>query len=115
MTGEDPKKKFGIQKPQLHLIPPAANVEMAKALSLGAAKYGERNWLRSNVCMTTYLSAMRRHIDCILDGEDIDPESGAHHLGHVMAGCAIVLDARKHGTLADDRVTLPLSPVPPAS
>jgi hypothetical protein len=51
----------------------------------------------------TYLAAMRRHIDCLIDGEDIDPESGAHHLGHVAAGCAIVLDARRAGTLVDNR------------
>ena len=51
----------------------------------------------------TYLGAMKRHIDAIIDGEDIDPESRAHYLGHVAAGCAIVLDARKHGTLVDNR------------
>lgn len=100
----DPKAAFGIQKPQLHLIPPAANEEMAKALALGAQKYGQRNWLKNRVAMTTYLAAMKRHIDRILDGEDIDPESGAHHLGHVMAGCGIVLDAKRHEMLEDDRV-----------
>ena len=100
----DPKAAFGNQKPQLHLIPPAANEEMAKALALGAEKYGTFNWRRNRVAMTTYLAAMKRHIDRIIDGEDIDPESDAHHLGHVMAGCAIVLDARRHGMLEDDRV-----------
>jgi hypothetical protein len=47
---------------------------------------------------------MKRHIDKVIDGEDIDPESGAHHLGHVMAGCSIVLDACRHGTLIDNRI-----------
>ncbi len=55
--------------------------------------------------MLTYISAMKRHIDRMMDGEDIDPESGAHHLGHVMANCAIVLDAQRHGMLVDNRVT----------
>lgn len=99
----DPKKQCGDMKPQLHLIPPAGNEEQAKALMLGARKYGERNWLSNQVDMTTYLSAMKRHIDAVLDGEDFDPESGAHHLGHVMAGCSIILDARRHKTLVDDR------------
>lgn len=107
----DPKKIYGDAKPPLHLIPPAGNEEQAKALALGASKYGERNWLRAQVEMTTYLAAMKRHIDKLLDGEDIDPESGAHHLGHVMAGCSIVLDARRHGTLIDNRV-LPSSLIP---
>jgi len=51
---------------------------------------------------SVYLSAMKRHIGRILDGEDIDPESLAHHLGHVMANCAIILDAARHGTLVID-------------
>lgn len=103
----DPKQQHGEKKPPLHLIPPAGNDEQSLALALGRAKYGERNWLRSKVNLTVYLSAMKRHIDKVLDGIDIDSESGAHHLGHVMAGCSIVLDARRHGTLIDDRVLPP--------
>ena len=99
----DPKGIAGKTKPQLQLIPPALNVETAKALSLGADKYGPWNWRENKVEIMTYLGAMKRHIDCLIEGEDIDPESGAHHLGHVAAGCGIVLDARKHGTLIDNR------------
>jgi hypothetical protein len=78
---------------------------MARALHFGAVTkgYGIRNWVKTQVNMTVYLAAAKRHIDYLLDGEDID-ESGAHHLGHVMANCAIVLDAGRHGTLIDDRV-----------
>lgn len=100
----DPKQTAGDLKTPLHLIPSAANEEMAKALACGAGKYGKRNWLGSQIKMDTYIAALRRHIDAMVDGEDIDPESGVHHLGHIMAGCAIVLDARRHGTLVDDRV-----------
>jgi hypothetical protein len=103
MSQTDPKGIAGKLKPQLQLIPPALNVETAMALSCGAAKYGAWNWRENRVEIMTYLGAMRRHIDCLIDGEDIDPESGAHHLGHVAAGCAIVLDARKSGTLVDNR------------
>lgn len=105
---QDPKKDVGSTKPPLALIPPTANAECAKALALGASKYGERNWLKNPVEIMTYLHAMKRHIDCILDGEDIDLESGAHHAGHVMAGCCIILDAKKHGTLLDNRVLPPV-------
>ena len=100
----DPKQSHGEKKPPLALIPPAANEECSKALALGRDKYGERNWLQNKVEMMTYLHALKRHIDRMLDGEDIDPESGAHHLGHVMAGSAIMLDARRHGMLIDNRV-----------
>lgn len=117
VTIPDPKQAYGEKKPQLHLIPLAAQEEMARALELGARKYGERNWLLGDgVNLTTYLSAMARHLALITDGkEDIDPESGAHHLGHIMAGCGIVLDAARHGKLIDNRVkptpvNLPASP-----
>ena len=98
----DPKGEAGAKKPQLQLIPPILGVETAKALVNGA-KYGPWNWRHTPVEMMTYIGAMKRHIDALIDGEDIDPESGAHHLGHVAAGCGIVLDARKHGTLVDNR------------
>lgn len=105
----NPKQIYGDAKPPLHLIPPAGNDEQAKALACGAKKYGVFNWRLSKVQYTTYLAAMKRHIDCIIDGEEFDAESGAHHLGSVMAGCSIVLDARRHGRLIDDRV-LPVKP-----
>lgn len=99
----DPKGPEGAAKPQLQLIPPVFEVELSKVMQLGAAKYGPWNWRQNEVEIMTYLGAMKRHIAQLLDGEDIDPESGASHLAHVAAGCAIILDATKHGTLVDNR------------
>lgn len=70
----------------------------------GAAKYGPFKWRKNRVNLTTYLGAMKRHIDQVMDGQDIDEESGAHHLGCVMASCSIVLDATRHKTIVDDRI-----------
>lgn len=99
----DPKAAHGALKAPLWLVPPAAEEELAKALQHGIDKgYGHNNWRKTKVKRSVYLSAMKRHIGRILDGEDIDPESGAHHLGHVMANCAIILDAARHGTLVID-------------
>lgn len=99
----DPKGIAGKLKPQLQLVPPVILKEMAGALAIGAEKYGPWNWRDNKVEIMTYLGAMRRHIDAVLEGEDLDPESGFHHLGHVAAGCAIVLDAKEQGTLVDNR------------
>jgi hypothetical protein len=46
---------------------------------------------------------MGRHIDAWLSGEETDPVDGTHHLGNVMACCAILLDAQACGKLIDDR------------
>ena len=102
--GVDPKGAVGALKAPLHLNPPAGSEEQAKAHRLGAEKYGPFNWRQNKVELLTYIAALKRHIDRIMDGEDIDPESGAHHLGHVMAGSAIVLDAQRHGMLIDNRI-----------
>lgn len=99
----DPKGIAGKLKPQLQLVPPVIVESMAAALTIGADKYGPWNWRTNQVEIMTYLGAMKRHIDAVLEGEDLDPESGTYHLGHVAAGCAIVLDAAAQGTLVDNR------------
>jgi hypothetical protein len=99
----DPKKAYGQDKAQLHLLPTSGLVAAAGALSLGGSKYGYWNWRGTTVAPSTYVGAAMRHLLAWRDGEDIDPESGVSHLGHVMANCAIILDAIEHGTLVDDR------------
>jgi hypothetical protein len=69
----------------------------------GAKKYGYRNWIIDKIKLSTYIAAMRRHLKAISEGEDLDPDSGWHHLYHIRAGAAIVLDADNSGTLIDDR------------
>lgn len=99
----DPKQLTGSAKPPLHLIPPSALVLESMAMKNGADKYGPYNWRSRRVSITTYLSAMFRHLLQIQDGEDIDPESGISHLAHIRAGAGIVIDAQSLGRLDDDR------------
>lgn len=110
-TNHDPKGDAGKKKPQLQLIPPALNTETAKALSHGAIIYQPWNWRSNKVEMMTYVGAIRRHLDAFLDGADRDGDSGVHHLGHVAANCAIVLDALQHGTIIDNRPIKKSDPV----
>ena len=106
----DPKGDAGKLKPQLQLVPPVLNEAVAKALATGAARYGPWNWRGNKVEMMTYIGAMKRHLDALLDGEDVAPDSGVHHLGHIAASCAIALDAARHGTLVDNRPPAPPKP-----
>jgi hypothetical protein len=106
-TGIDPKGEVGKSKPQLHLIPRVSLEAQAGALELGRKKYGFFNWRENQVSTNTYISAMFRHLAAYKESEDLDPESGISHLGHIMASCAIILDAAKCGTLVDDRVRIP--------
>lgn len=86
----------------LELIPPVAEILMARALEDGANKYGPWDFRGRPVKLSTYIGAMKRHINALQSGEVLDPKSGQHHLAHVMAGCAIVLDAATYGNLEDD-------------
>ncbi len=99
----NPKDALAINRAPLHLLPPEALIEASLALHNGAAKYGAWNWRRAGVRASVYVAAMMRHILVWADGEDVDRESGASHLAHVIACAAILLDAARQGRLVDDR------------
>lgn len=101
----DPKGALGALKIPLHLVPPSAIHGLAEALADGARKYGPYNWRDNNVSATTYISALKRHVDAWFDGEEVASDSLVHHLKHAGACIAIVLDAMSIGTLVDDRPT----------
>lgn len=103
LPDNNPKTVFGMKKPPLGLIPSPSLIHLAIAMELGAAKYGPYNWRHQEISSMVYLNAAERHLRSWLDGEDNDPESGASHLGHVMACCAILLDAQTIGNLVDTR------------
>lgn len=99
----NPKTAMGAAKVPLHLVPPSAIHYLALAFADGARKYGPYNWREKGVSASVYLAAMKRHVDSWQDGEDESADALVHHLGHVMACCAIILDADSVGKLNDDR------------
>ena len=99
----NPKDAIAGAKVPLHLLSPIASAHWALAQFAGALKYGFYNWRGTTVKSMVYASAAKRHIDAYISGEEFDPVDGTHHLGNVMACCAIVLDAEEAGTLDDDR------------
>ena len=94
--------KYDDGKPRFDLIAPEFEGGLAGILGYGARKYADRNWekgMRWGRCV----AAFRRHFNAWMSGEDIDPESGLHHLDHA-ACCLMFLRAyvaRKIGE--DDR------------
>lgn len=100
---DNPKTAVGATKVPLHLVPPVAAHHMALAFRDGAAKYGPYNWREHKVSASVYYGAMLRHAGAWWDGEDLSPDALVHHLAHIMACCAILLDAAAVGKLNDDR------------
>lgn len=101
----NPKTAVGAMKLPLDLVPPVAVQHLAAAFKDGATKYGPFNWRDQQVSSSVYYAAALRHLFAWLDGQDNAEDSGVHHLAHVMACCAIVLDAQSVGMLNDNRPT----------
>lgn len=99
----NPKDIVGGKKIPLWLLSPIAKAHWALAQFAGMLKYGAWNWRAAGVRYSVYLSAIGRHVDGIMSGEEVDPVDGTDHLGNIMACCAIILDARAAGKLVDDR------------
>lgn len=101
--GTNPKDKLGAKKVSISKLPPAGIIHGAHGMMNGAAKYGPYNWRGNAVIASIYVDAIMRHVMAYFDGEEVAPDSGVTHLGHVIACAAILLDAKATGNLVDDR------------
>jgi Domain of unknown function (DUF5664) len=103
VTAPNPKDIEGRKKPGFDATPIPALRELAKVHENGAAKYGRLNWREHPVLASVYYNAAMRHLLDWMEGQDADFDSMLHPLAHVMACCAVVIDAQKSGKLIDDR------------
>lgn len=85
-------KKHDAGKPMMELIPPRAELELAKALTFGAEKYGAENWRKVEQLERRYMGAAMRHLNAFRQGETLDAESGLHHLAHAMCCLAFIIE-----------------------
>ncbi len=86
MSGEG--KKFDQGKPDMTMIPSSYVLGTADVFSFGAQKYARGNF-RLGMEHSRPLAAALRHIYAILDGQEIDPESGKPHIYH--ASCSLAM------------------------
>ena len=95
-------KKYDQNKNRLDLLPIDALEEVGWILTMGAEKYGDRNW-EKGMNWSRLFGACMRHMWAWFTGEDKDRESGRSHLAHACC-CVLFLLAytlREKGT--DDR------------
>lgn len=103
LVDTNPKTAHGLARPPMHNVPPIALLALGRVMEFGASKYGLMNWRKDPVSASTYYDALMRHAFQYWDGDDIDPETKREQLAHVMACCAIIIDADWCGNLIDDR------------
>lgn len=91
------KDSLSLSKTQFSLITPEFKEEIAEILTFGAEKYGRENWRK---CKTKdlhlYIDAFERHVNAWRKGEQVDQESGKHHLAH--AACNLMFLFELGGT-----------------
>jgi len=108
MTNDfNPKTRIGATKLSISNVPIRAIAQCAVVMDKGAEKYGPFNWRSEKISKTTYVNAILRHLYAWIDGQEIDPDSGALHIAAVMANCALVIDAQSCGQYIDDMVEFP--------
>lgn len=97
------KTLAAVGKPTISSVPPIALLALGMAMEDGVKKYSKFNWRDAAVTSSVFYDAIERHLIAWYSGEEYASDSKIHHLAHVMAGCAIILDAMHNGVLNDDR------------
>lgn len=77
--------KYDADKPRMDLLlgdMPRALIEVGKVLTFGADKYSPGNWIHVENAEQRYRAAGMRHDLALSMGEQLDSETGLHHLAH---------------------------------
>jgi len=99
----NPKNSLGIKKAPLSTMPTGPMYEVALAMLEGARKYGRHNYRVMGVKASVYYDAAMGHMTAFWEGEDIDTDSGLHHLAKAQACLAVLRDSMMMGNWVDDR------------
>lgn len=100
----NPKDAIGIRKLTFSVLPWRVLCGVALAMLEGASKYGRHNFRAAGVRGSVYFDAVvGRHLTQWWEGEDIDAESGEHHIDKAIAGLMVMRDSMLQGNFEDDR------------
>lgn len=98
--------RYNEGKSRVDQIPAEALLEVGRVSTYGVEKYGLYNWQKGQP-WGNCIGAALRHIYHFMRGEDIDPESGIHHLAHAAWNLLALIWYQKKGLGEDDRIKAP--------
>ena len=82
--------RYNTGKPQWSLVDFKSLEPLVRVMEYGAQKYtteqgsGRDNW-KKGLDLNQILESAARHLFAMMSGEQIDPESGQFHSGHLLA------------------------------
>ncbi len=88
--------KYDGEKPRWDLMQWEPLEAVTRVLTFGAVKYDDDNWKRVPDARKRYVAAAFRHLVAYVKGEQLDPESGEHHLAHCIC-CLLFLMSFDNG------------------
>lgn len=124
---ENPKEAIGLRKPPTSTLPWGPLVEVGQAMSEGevpplaalhvptlyqvalgltegALKYGRHNYrVAGGILASVYFDATNRHLDALMAGQDIDPDSGLYHGVKAICSTLVLRDSMIQGSFRDNR------------
>jgi hypothetical protein len=94
--------KHDVGKLRMDLLPPYAIEQIARVMTEGASKYGDRNWEKGMDWGRMYAASLR-HLFAWWGGEEYDKEDGISHLAHAACDIVFLLSYSLYQKGKDDR------------
>lgn len=93
MSNSDNARRDNQGKVDYSLLPIDSLEEETKVWMAGEKKYGRDNWskLWGDKTVDVVCASALRHLFAIMEGEDIDPETGLLHAAHVRCNMAMLI------------------------
>lgn len=93
--------RWSTGKIEVQRVPPSLVKSVAKVLQKSSQKYpdsedGTANW-QKGMDYQGLIGNMERHLLAFKEGEDLDKETGEHHLAHLACNIAFILEFEKNG------------------
>lgn len=98
-----PKSEVGSKKVNWSALPFDVLAEVSLAMVEGAVKYGRHDYRVMKCPHSDYFDATMRHQTAWFEGQDIDPDSGRHHIDKAIASLIVLRASMLAGTDIDDR------------
>lgn len=93
---QDKAERYNQNKIEYSLLDFECLKPCAEVLAFGAKKYSRDNW-KKGMPREEILDSLLRHIGALLNGQELDPESGITHIGHIQANAMFL--ANKNNTV----------------